>query len=111
MRPKGLIDNALYGIAYAMLEENRKYFHIVEYEDIVNHTQDTLEGVYDFLGMDSFEHDLSNIVNTVQEDDRVYGLKGLHEVRKSISRKGIKVEETLSPYVINKYSGLEFWRE
>jgi sulfotransferase len=111
MRPKGLIDNALYGIAYAMLEENRKYFHVVEYEDIVSNPQETLKGVYEFLGMDSFDHDFSNIINTVQEDDRIYGLNGLHDVRKSISRKGINVEETLSPYVINKYSGLEFWRE
>jgi sulfotransferase len=111
MRPKGLIDNALYGIAYAMLEENREYFHVVEYEDIMSNTEETLEGIYDFLGMDKFKHDLSNILNIAPEDDRVYGLKGMHDVRPSISRRGIKVEETLSPYVINKYSGLEFWRE
>jgi sulfotransferase len=111
MRPKGLIDNALYGIAYAMLEENREYFHVVEYEDIMSNTEETLEGIYNFLGINYFKHDLSNIVNIAPEDDRVYGLKGMHDVRPSISRRGIKVEETLSPYVINKYSGLEFWRE
>jgi len=111
MRPKGLIDNALYGIAFAMLEENREYFHIVEYEDLVNKTQQTIDGVYQFLGLDEYSHDFTNIVNIAPEDDRVYGVKGLHDVRPEISRREIIKQETLSPYVLNKYSGLEFWRE
>lgn len=110
MRPKGLIDNALYGIAYAMLEENREYFHVVEYEDIVNNTQETIDGIYEFLGLNSFSHDLHSIVNIAPEDDRVYGLKGMHDVRSSISPRKLPTEEILSPYVLNKYSGLEFWR-
>ena len=110
MRPKGLIDNALYGIAFAGLEENKEYFHIVEYDDLINNTKQTVDGIYEFLGLDSYEHDFSNIVNTTPEDDRVYGLKGLHDVRPAISRREINKEEILSPYVLNKYSGLEFWR-
>lgn len=110
MRPKGLIDNALYGIAFAMLEENREYFHIVEYDDLVADPKKTVEGVYSFLGLSEFEHDFSSIVNTTPEDDRVYGLRGLHEVRPSVSRREINKYEVLSPYVLNKYSGLEFWR-
>jgi hypothetical protein len=31
MRPKGLVDNALYGLAFASLPENKEYFHFVEY--------------------------------------------------------------------------------
>ena len=86
-----------------------EYLHLV-FIKLISQLYYWMVEMFFFLGMDLFDHDLSNIVNTVQEDDRVYGLKGLHEVRKSISRKGINVEETLSPYVINKYSGLEFWR-
>lgn len=111
MRPKGLIDNGLYGIAYAMLEENRDYFHVVEYEDIVGNTQETIDKIYEFLGLESFDHDLSDIVNIAPEDDRVYGLQGMHDVRSSISPRKLPTEEILSPYVVNKYSGLEFWRE
>ncbi len=110
MRPKGLVDNALYGIAFAMLEENRKYFHIVEYEDLVNNTEKTIDGIYEFLNIKSHQHDFNNIVNTIPEDDRVYGLQGLYDVRKSIGKRKINKEEVLSPYVLNKYSGLEFWR-
>lgn len=110
MRPKGLIDNALYGIAFAMLPENKEYFHIVEYEDLIKNTEKTINGIYEFLDIKSYDHDFNNIINTVPEDDRIYGLQGLHDVRKSISKRNINPYEILSPYVINKYSGLEFWR-
>lgn len=110
MRPKGLIDNCLYGIAFAMLPENRRYFHIVEYEDILANPQQTMESIYDFLGIEKFEHNFNNIKNTVKEDDSVYGLKGQHDIRPTISRQNIDKNAILSSYILNKYSNLEFWR-
>lgn len=110
MRPKGLIDDALYGIAFAMLPENREYFHIVEYRDLVDNTKNTINGIYDFFEINHFEHNFDNIKNIVPEDDRVYGLKGMHDVRSSISKRKIDPYEVLSPYILNKYAGLEFWR-
>lgn len=110
MIPKGLIDNGLYGIAYAMLEENKQYFHIVEYEDLINKTSDTIDGVYNFLGVDKFTHDLSNIKNVTKENDAIYGVPGMHDVRESITKRPINKEQILSPYILNKYQGLEFWR-
>jgi sulfotransferase len=110
MMPKGLIDNGLYGIAYAMLEENRQYFHIVEYEDLINKTSDTIDGVYSFLGVEKFAHDLSNIKNVTKENDEIYGVPGMHDVRESITKRPINKEQILSPYILNKYQGLEFWR-
>lgn len=110
MRPKGLIDNAMYGIAFAMLQENHEYFHIVEYKDLINNTQKTINNLYTFLDIEKFNHDYENIRNIAHEDDRVYGLKGMHDVRQSISKRDIDPYKILSPYVLNKYSGLEFWR-
>jgi sulfotransferase len=110
MRPKGLIDNALYGIAYAMLEENRQYFHLVEYNDLVSKPEETLSGIYEFLGLEKFEHNFNNIINIAPEDDKIYGLSGMHDVRPSISHRKINIAEHLSPYIIHKYNGLEFWR-
>jgi sulfotransferase len=110
MMPKGLIDNGLYGIAYAMLEENKQYFHIVEYEDLINKTSDTIDGIYNFLGIDKFAHDLSNIKNVTKENDEIYGVPGMHDVRESITKRPINKEQILSPYILNKYQGLEFWR-
>jgi sulfotransferase len=110
MRPKGLVDNALYGIAYAMLEENRKYFHLVEYDDLVANPKQEIDKMYEFLGIEKFNHDFDNIKNTIKENDKIYGLDGMHDVRTSVSRGKINKEEVLSTYVLNKYSNMEFWR-
>lgn len=111
MRPKGLIDNCLYGIAFAMLPENRQYFHFIEYDDLVSNPKEAIDGIYDFLGIEKYNHDFYNIINNVKEDDRVYGLNGMHDIRSEISYNSIDPAAILSPYIMNKYAGLEFWRE
>ncbi len=110
MRPKGLIDNCLYGIAFAMQPENKKYFHFVEYDDLVNNPKEEIDKIYDFWGIDKFDHDYYNIENRIKEDDNIYGFIGQHDVRSSVSRRNIDKNSVLSQYVINKYSGQEFWR-
>ena len=110
MRPKGLVDDSLYGIAFAMLEENRNNFHLVEYEDLLHNPNRTLDGIYKFLELPRFEHDLDNIAQELKEDDKVFGLEGMHDVRPSLSPRKINTEKILSPYVLNKYSNMEFWR-
>lgn len=110
MRPKGLIDNCLYGIAFAMLPENRKYFHFVEYDELIVNPKLQIKLIYDFLGIKDFDHNFNNIINTVKEDDRVYGLKGMHDIRLKIEYDSIDPKSILSPYIYNKYAGLEFWR-
>jgi sulfotransferase len=111
MRPKGLIDNGLYGIAFAMHPDNRKYFHFIEYDDLVDNTEKEINKIYDFLSIEKFDHDYNNIENRIKEDDNVYGLIGQHDVRPSISRRHIDKKEILSKYVLDKYSNQEFWRQ
>ena len=110
MRPKGLVDNSLFGIANAILKENKQYFHFVEYEDLVNSPEDEINKIYDFLEIKKYVHNFNNIVNNIKENDDIYGLKGMHDVRPTISKRKIKTNEILSPYILNKYSNLEFWR-
>lgn len=110
MRPKGLIDNALYGIAYALNPDNKKYFHFVEYDNLVDNPKEEIDKIYEFLGIDKYDHDYYNIDNKIKEDDNVYGLIGQHDVRSSVSRRNIDKHKVLSQYIINKYSGQEFWR-
>ena len=110
MRPKGLIDNCLYGIAHALQPENKKYFHLIEYDNLVANPKEEIDKIYDFFGIEKFNHDYNNIENKVKEDDNVYGLIGQHDVRSSISRRNIDKTKVLSEYVLNKYSNQEFWR-
>lgn len=59
-------------------------YHFVEYEDLCDNPQDTLGGIYDFLELKRFKHQFTDIVNPNQEDDRVYGLVGMHDVRPTL---------------------------
>lgn len=111
MLPKGPIDNALYGLAFACQPENSRYFHFVEYDDLVSNTEATIDGIYDFLGLEKFSHSYDDIQNMFHENDEVHGLNGMHDVRRTISKKSVDPQKVLSPYVLQKYSNMEFWRD
>ena len=110
MHPKGGIDSALYGITNALLPDNQQYFHFIEYEELVASPTKELAKLYSFLEVEPFEHDLSNIDNSVKENDEVYGLIGMHDVRPTVSHRKLDKNKLLSEYVLQKYANLEFWR-
>jgi sulfotransferase len=110
MRPKGLIDDCLYGITYALQPDVKDCFHFIEYDSLVENPEREITAIYDFLEIPFFPHDYQNIANEFQENDEVYGLPGMHDVRSSVSRRSIDAASVLSEYAFNKYSGLEQWR-
>lgn len=86
-KPKDLLSpnsepimRSLRGVDWAK-ENNSGEFLFINYADLVNYTDDVIKSIYSFCGWDSFEHDLSCIVNRFPENDDVYGLRGMHEVR------------------------------
>jgi sulfotransferase len=111
MKPKGMIDNQLYGIAFMLQPEFRKYAHFIEYDNLVSDTRGEIEKLYSFLEIEPFEHDYNNIKNVTPENDKVYGVVNMHTVRKTISPSTTDAKAILSEYAYNKYSNLEFWRE
>ena len=111
MRPKGLIDNQLYGIAFMLQPEFRKHALFVEYDDLVTDTEGEVAKIYKFLDLKPFQHDYSQIRNVTPENDTVYGLQAMHHVRKTITPSSTNAKAILSNYSFNKYSNLEFWRE
>jgi sulfotransferase len=79
------IMRSLEGVEYAR-SVNRGEFLFVDYDDLVTDTLNVLDSIYEFCGFDPFGHDLTNIVNRHAEDDLVYGLTGMHNVRPTIGR-------------------------
>lgn len=74
------IMRSLNGVDWAK-KNNAGEFLFVEYSDLVSYTKEVIASIYSFCGWDYFEHDLSNIVNRFPENDDVYGLQKMHEVR------------------------------
>lgn len=112
--PTGMLEKSLFSLLNLLKEENRKYLHIVEYEDLVNNTDDTIKKIYDFLEIEYFNHKYNYInqfsVNGVEYDDSIWG-GNMHELKKKIKPKNYEVEDILPPHLIQRYSNLEFWRK
>ncbi len=82
-----ILGKPLSGIDYAM-ENNNGEFIFIEYDDLVDSTTDVLKSIYNFCEIDYFEHDLNNIENKNPENDAYLDMIGLHDIRKTISRRG-----------------------
>jgi len=107
MSPGGQIDKALFSINQIINSENKNIFHIVSYDEIVNQPEDTLKGIYKFLKLPYYKHNLDNIVKLEKDNDEVLGQpSNLHEIRPKLSKVSKKPEDVLSDYVIKKYSNI-----
>lgn len=81
------IMRSQFGVDHARAT-NSGEFLFIEYADLIGDTVAVLDSIYTFCGFESFTHDLDNIVNKHPEDDTVYGLAGMHDVRPTI---GIRI--------------------
>lgn len=112
MRSWGEIDRELLVLNEVIKPENKGIFHIVEYSDLTDTPQQVMDGIYNFIGIESFVHNFNNIKKLEVDNDTAIGLpKDLHKVRPQLKKVSPKPEDVLSDYVLNKYSNMEFWRK
>lgn len=94
-------------ILYPQFKDN---IMLVEYSDLVSDTENTINNVYDFLGIDHFNHNFINM-KTTHEYANVWGVKGHHDIKPNIQKESYDLESIFSAETIRKYSGLEFWKD
>jgi sulfotransferase len=83
---------------------------LIEYEELVNDTENVINDVYDFLGLERYPHDFNNLKNIPGSEivDQELNLEGLHTIRPSISRSN---SQWLIPFdLCEQFSNLEYWR-
>jgi sulfotransferase len=109
MIPNGEIDRAIFSVAN-LLKNHGDQVYVVWYDDLIKFPQNTLNGIYDFLELDRYDHDFNNIVAVDKHDDLSgYGLIGLHDVKKKLEKSKTNPEDYLSEYAIQKYqNALDF---
>lgn len=95
----------------AIFRGYEKNLLFVEYDDILNNPQKTLNTIYDFLEIDRYNHDLNHIRQDEVESDAEYGIEGMHTVRPQIKGVSRNISDYLDQNTIKKYSNLEFWRK
>ena len=112
MSDYGIVGQALFAMSRPYLRGEEGLLKIVEYDDLVERTDEVMGEIYDFWGLEKYSHTYENLENKYPENDIFqYNLEGMHRVGKVIKKTCKKPEEVLSKEIIEKYSGMEFWRE
>jgi sulfotransferase len=105
MAPYSDIDRSLYSISN-LLKNYGDQVYVVWYNDLLDAPQKTMDGITDFLEIKRFDYNFDRIEQVDKHDDiSGYGIKGLHDTKKKLTASGIKPEDYLSPYIIDKYKG------
>lgn len=108
------LNSEIYGVVYDRLRETffdsylTECIHIVEYNDICDNTEKTLNNIYRFLEMKPYKHDLKNIV--VHEKEGNHHFKNLHNIRGTLTKTDTNLLQYLTPHEIEKYNAGIFWR-
>ena len=96
--PVGLAFDRLRDIVSQGLDKNMLF---IKFENLTRDPQAEMNKVYDYFGVERFEHDFNNIEQITQEDDRVHGPFGDHRVRQVVAPIKSKAVETLGPDACN----------
>jgi|TARA_R100000479_G_scaffold176391_1_gene130587 hypothetical protein len=111
MEKNGYVHTVLYSIKN-LLKSKFKNYIFIDYDDLLNSPKETLDKIYNFYGIEKYNHNYNNIeqfkVNDVSYDDKNIGA-GIHTLREGKLERnvyGVKVPQR----VIDKYCNLEFWK-
>ena len=117
MNTDGQIVKELIGIKHLIDQQPKEIYHIVKFNDLVKDTENTIDGVYNFLGIPKFKHDFNNIsqfkINDMGYDDAIVG-NGLHTLTTgAISNYKEKYDaySIIPKTIIEKYKQCNFWEE
>ena len=75
---------SLMGVEYAK-SNNQGEFLFIDYHDLVQYPNDVIQSIYSFCEWEEYKHDFDNIVNEYPENDEIYGLIGMHDIRSKVS--------------------------
>jgi len=97
---------------HALVPEYRHMFYFVDYDDFVNNPEQEINKIYDYLEIPKYNHEYQNIVDSSGiSENSLTGIKNLHKIRPKVQKVSRRPQDVFLPETINRYSGLEFWRE
>ena len=79
----------------------------IRFEDLTSNPENEINKVYDFFGVERYQHDFNNVEQLTQEDDTVHGIFGDHTIRKEVKpipdQYNEYLGEQLSNSIVNTY--------
>ena len=119
MNKDGQIVKELIGIKHLIDQQPKEIYHMVEYNDLCDDPRRTIEGIYNFLGIEQYNHRYNQLdqfeVNGMKYDDKIVG-QNLHTIQtNSINSNNYNefkenVNDILPKSIIEKYNNLNFWK-
>lgn len=84
---------------------------LVDYDSIVNRSQETMDKICNFIGIESTTVELSNMLPMDENDNFHGGIEGLHHVRPVMQRVSPPAEEVIGKDMAKLYTDmrLDFW--
>lgn len=108
----GILFEAWNAMIEGINQGNGQYMHFVDYNDLISNPEETIEGIYEFLEEDPYEHDFSNIFNKHEESDlNTYGLSDMHKVRQELKKTSADPKDVLPESILGRYKRMEFWNQ
>lgn len=112
--PYGQLEKNMFSLLNLLQEENKNYVHIIEYNNLISDTKNSIDKIYDFLEIEKYSHNYENIddfnINCLTYNDNNIHKCDLHKVNNRIKKSNYNVNDILTQDLIQKYSGREFWR-
>ena len=79
--PVGMAMERLYQMITEGIDKKTLF---IKFEDLTFNPESEIKKVYNFLELPQFKHDFNNVKQITQEDDRVYGIYGDHQIKNKI---------------------------
>ena len=115
MNKEGQLIKELIGIKHLLDYQPKEIYHIVDFNNLVKNTENTINNIYDFLGIPKYKHDFNNIgqfkVNNINYDDTIMG-KGLHTLKEgaiSDYKEDYNAYKIVPKSIIDAYKECNFW--
>jgi sulfotransferase len=86
----------------------RKNLLLIEYLDLINQPEDTMESIYNFIDEPYYKHDFNNVAYSFDEYDQVLRTKNLHKVSSKVGVQNTPM--VLPPDLYDSFKNWEFWR-
>lgn len=113
MDPNGMIASGLLSIHNMMQNENKKYAHFIDYNNLVINPEKEINMIYDFLKIQKFNHRFENLnqlsIEGIEYNDSILG-ENLHKIKKNkIEKTKYDINDYLPKSIIDKYKSYNFW--
>lgn len=107
---EGGLNSVLNGLQRVLYPEFKDKILLVEYDDLTTNPKIVIDNIYSFLNIENFDHTYDSF-SVIHKYTDAWGIKNHHKIKEQIDRTSYDYSKIFSRNTIDKYSGLEFWRD